>query len=300
MLLLGEADEVTRRLGQLAAAAPDHADLHDWQGTGHIAAFDAVAFERPGAVDEIGEERDARASGDEAAHRLDRAGAEGDVGPGREGGEELAGVLLGFVDREHDQRFGDDVAHRNDVGAGQPVAERQPEAIGRGLEDLGLQGDAVAQVGDDHDGDVELAANQQMLEIVAIVLDGGDVDVGIGAAVAGEKIGEHIARHQRGDAELQRAARRRHRLAKTPPRIGDAGEDAGGMPVELVAAMGDGEAAPVPLEQGDAEIVLEFLDRVGDRRLADRQRLRRCRDGAFLGDRDEILQLPQRERHCPQ
>ena len=52
------------------------------------------------------------------------------------------------------------------------MAERQPQPIGRDLDDFGLQRHAVAQVGDDHDRDIELAADQQMLEIVAIVLDG--------------------------------------------------------------------------------------------------------------------------------
>jgi hypothetical protein len=52
------------------------------------------------------------------------------------------------------------------------MAHRQPEAVGRGFEDFGLQRHAVAQVGDDHDGDIEFAADQQVLEIAAIVLDG--------------------------------------------------------------------------------------------------------------------------------
>ena len=88
------------------------------------------------------------------------------------------------------------------------MAERQPEAVGRGLDDFGLQRHAVAQVGDDHDGDVEFAADQQVFEIAAIVLDGADLDAGAGAAIAGQQVGEHVAGDQRGDADIERAAGR--------------------------------------------------------------------------------------------
>ena len=165
----------------------------------------------------------------------------------------------------------------DDVGGDQRMAERQPEPIGRGLEDLGLQRHAVAQVGDDHDGDVEFAADQQVFEIVAIVLDGRDLDAGIGAAIAGEQVGQHIAGDQRGDAEMERAADRAAGLSeKRAPRIGDVGEDLGGVAQELVALVGDGQPARMALEQLDAEVALQLLDRLGDRGLRDRQVLRRA------------------------
>jgi len=70
------------------------------------------------------------------------------------------------------------------------------------------------------------------------------------------------------------------------------------MAQELMALVGDVQAPRVPLEQFHAEIVLQFLDRLGDRRLRDRQVLRGARYGALLGHRDEELQLPDRERHA--
>ena len=47
--------------------------------------------------------------------------------------------------------------------------------------------------------------------------------------------------------------------------------------------------APMTLEQFDAEIALKLLDRLGDRRLRDRQVLGGARHRALLGDGDEEL-----------
>ncbi len=63
------------------------------------------------------------------------------------------------------------------------------------------------------------------------------------------------------------------------------------MAQELVALLRDGEPARVPVEEHDPEIALHVLDRFGDRRLRDGERLRGTRDGALLRDRDEILEL---------
>ena len=43
------------------------------------------------------------------------------------------------------------------------------------------------------------------------------------------------------------------------------------MAQELMAVMGDVQPARVPLEQFDAEVAFQFLDRLGDRGLRDRQ-----------------------------
>ena len=69
------------------------------------------------------------------------------------------------------------------------------------------------------------------------------------------------------------------------------------MAQELVALVGDVEAARMALEKLDAEIAFQLLDRLGDRGLRDRQVLRGARDRALLGDGDEILQLPDGEGH---
>ena len=69
------------------------------------------------------------------------------------------------------------------------------------------------------------------------------------------------------------------------------------MAQELVALVGDVQAARMALEQRDAEVAFQLLDRLGDRGLRDRQVLRRARDEPLLGDGDEVLQLPDGEGH---
>src|SRR5438128_7115393 len=75
-LRLGEAYEVAGGLRQAGTTAPDHADLDDRKRARDVAGFDAVAFQRPGAVDEVGQQCHAGAGGHEAAHSLDGASAE--------------------------------------------------------------------------------------------------------------------------------------------------------------------------------------------------------------------------------
>ena len=75
-----------------------------------------------------GEERDAGARGNQAAYGFHRARAEGDIRPGAESTKQLAGILLDFVDRQHDQRLGAGGRHRTDScarlepGLGAPLA----------------------------------------------------------------------------------------------------------------------------------------------------------------------------------
>lgn len=64
-----------------------------------------------------------------------------------------------------------------------------------------------------------------------------------------------------------------------------------------MAFVGDVQAARMTLEQFDAEIALQFLDRLGDRGLGNREVLRGARDGALLGDGDEELELADGESH---
>ena len=69
------------------------------------------------------------------------------------------------------------------------------------------------------------------------------------------------------------------------------------MPVELVTLVGDGQAPPVPLEQRHPEIAFELLDRLGHRRLGNREALGGPGYRSLLRDRDEVLELPDGERH---
>ncbi len=69
------------------------------------------------------------------------------------------------------------------------------------FEDLGLQSHSVAKVGNHHHGHVELAADQKVFEIVAIILDRGDFDSWKTTTVSGEQIGQNVAGDKRGHAE---------------------------------------------------------------------------------------------------
>ena len=69
------------------------------------------------------------------------------------------------------------------------------------------------------------------------------------------------------------------------------------MAEELVTVIGDGRAARMALEEFDTEIALQLLDRLGHRRLGNRQVLGSAGDRALLGDGDEILQLTEGEGH---
>ena len=89
--------------------------------------LDAVAFERPRPVDEVGQDGDAGAGRDQAADRLDRAGAEGDSGAAR-GRARSLGRFLDLVDGEHDLAFGATSA-RLTAARGEGMAERQPQAL---------------------------------------------------------------------------------------------------------------------------------------------------------------------------
>ncbi len=70
------------------------------------------------------------------------------------------------------------------------------------------------------------------------------------------------------------------------------------MAQELVAIMGDVQAARMALEQFDAEIAFQFLHRFGDRGLRNRQVLRGARHRPLFGNGDEILELTEGEGHA--
>ena len=103
-------------------------------------------------------------------------GTESNLGAGSECGEQLAGILLHLVDCQHDKGLGEDVLKRDAVGVRKRMSKRQPQTIGRDFDDLGVDCEAVAQVGYHHDGDIQFAADQEVFDIVAAVFDGMNLD----------------------------------------------------------------------------------------------------------------------------
>lgn len=60
-----------------------------------------------------------------------------------------------------------------------------------------------------------------------------------------------------------------------------------------LAGRGEPDLAPAAVEQRLAELALELADRCADRGLRDMDALCGPREIGFLGDRDEVLELPQ-------
>ena len=88
---------------------------------------------------------------------------------------------------------------------------------------------------------------------------------GRSAAKAGEKVGQDVTGDERGDTQVQLARLFRRFFGKRAAGIGDIGQDLRRMPQELVAVIGDIEAARMTLEEFDAEIAFKFLHGLGDR-----------------------------------
>ena len=177
------------------------------------------------------------------------------------------------------------------------VAGRQPNPVARCLHAFDFQGgDVLLRAGHD-DGDVELAVDQEMLEIAAAILDDVNGDGGKGASEPGENLGKHVAGDKRRHPERQTAGNRRLLAAQSPPRLCDIGKDLPGVTKELVALERQFDALGLALEQWEAEIALQFADRLRDRRLRDRKLVRRARDRAVFGSGDKILDLSKRKRH---
>ena len=154
---------------------------------------------------------------------------------------------------------------------------------------------AVADVGDQHEPDVDLAVDEQVFEVAALLLDDADLDAPIHAAEARQEVGEAIARHHAGDAEVQLAL---EVVAPGPDgaaRIRHGAEDLPRVAQHAVALGGKADALLVAHQQRGAGLFLERLDggRDGGLRDADLPGGPRHRFG--LGDGDEIAELAQRQ-----
>jgi hypothetical protein len=179
------------------------------------------------------------------------------------------------------------------------MAERQPEPHRGDRDALHLERAAVVQVRGDEEGHVDLAPDQEVFEIVARILDGRDPDRRIGPPEPRQRVRQPVARDERGDAEPDLAA----------PRLGPRREGAAGVrhvvadlarvAQELVARVRDLDPVRLPLEERDAKVGLERLDRLGHRGLRDRQRLGRAGHALVLGRGDEELKLSKREGQGP-
>jgi hypothetical protein len=99
-------------------------------------------------------------------------------GRDRQRGQQAPVLLLDLVDHQHDQRLAGESSSVIVSALGQRMAERQPQPVGRDSQRLGPAAPAGRGGRGHHHRHVELAPDQQVLEIVAVVLDRRDLDRG--------------------------------------------------------------------------------------------------------------------------
>jgi len=91
------------------------------------------------------------------------------------------------------------------------------------------------------------------------------------------------------EAPGQNAADRGHRVAG----VTGAGEHGLGVRQQRLAGRGQPDSAAVPDEQRLGQLRFQAVDLLADRGLRDRDPLGRAGEIAFLGDRQEVGQLPE-------
>src|SRR5258708_7006233 len=70
-LLLRHGKKILGRLRQCRSAAPDHTDLQRRQVLLDRPPLDTLAFQRPGTIENVRQDSNSHAAGNQAAHRFD-------------------------------------------------------------------------------------------------------------------------------------------------------------------------------------------------------------------------------------
>ncbi len=148
-----------------------------------------------------------------------------------------------------------------------------------------------------HEGDVDPAGPEGGDEARGRLLQQFDLHVRMGAAVVADRTRHQGVERGRGgeaDADLADIAARD---AQGPGLGGiDGGEHRAGIVREGAAGLGQRHPARQALEQGGADLGLEALDLVAQRRLRDVQPLRRPGDAEIVGHRDEVAKMAKLHR----
>ena len=113
-----------------------------------------------------------------------------------------------------------------------------------------------------------------------------------------EEVSQYCVRPDRGERDAQRSGLT---VGRPPSRLGsdlEEREHSSAVFEEHRAGRSEPHSPPGPVEQRDVERALQALDLPGQRRLGHRQPLGGPAEVLLLGDRDESLQLLQREVHA--
>jgi hypothetical protein len=102
-----------------------------------------------------------------------------------------------------------------------------------------------------------------MLDVRALIFHHADFDVGVGALETGEQISQVVTGHQAGHPDDQLPGNLIGALLQAAFGVVDGGENQVRLAQELMSLVGQGHALGVAVEQADADLFLQLLDRQG-------------------------------------
>lgn len=148
-----------------------------------------------------------------------------------------------------------------------------------------------------HDGDVEGALGDLLLQDAGYALGQGDVEPRVEGAEVGEGVEERRPGQAGDGADPGLPAQQPTVLVGCGADVVEGVEHATHPGQQGLAGCGGGHAAGAALEQGEPELALEPGDLGADTGLADVQHLRGGGERAVVGDRDGVPELVNLHHH---
>ena len=140
---------------------------------------------------------------------------------------------------------------------------------------------------------VERAANELIGQDAGLRLAQFDAQVGKALLQRRQDVRQHIGRERRDHAEPQPSGEQPSAVARELGQVARGREHALGAAGHLRAGLGQNHLAGPPLDQVDAEVLLQLADLHRKRRLGDGAGLRGLAEMPVLGERGQISQLFQ-------
>ena len=205
--------------------------------------------------------------------------------------EQVAQAVAGA---RHDQRQGDGIGITHGVRARPPIADGHA----RGREQAQFfrkhwrQCKSARLAGAVEDGHVDLAFAQPVEDEAAHRLGDPQPDLRVAPrSLVDQPRGEHLA-HRSRQAEADLAGEFHLRAADDVEELLEGFDHQSAMFEKPLAGLGQLHAARGPEEERDLQVLLDVAHVLAQRRLRDVQPLGRLRQRTFLGDGDEIAQVP--------
>ncbi|GAA3111088.1 hypothetical protein GCM10020001_032040 [Nonomuraea salmonea] len=156
---------------------------------------------------------------------------------------------------------------------------------------LGDERGVVALQRHDDQRQVELPPRQRPDQVTRAALLDQQLDAGVRAVEAGQRVGHQPGAERGRRAQAYPAPAQPRELRHLLPGGVGVGEDAAGQRQQRLASGGQRDVAARPREQPGAEILLQRLDLLAQRRLRDPHALGRLREVTGLRDRHEVREL---------